>query len=157
MRITARVDYAIRAALELAAAAPDPLTADRIATAQGIPSRFLQAILRDLQHARLVNSQRGREGGYRLALPAAEISIARVMRVEQGFLADVHGQRPEDVDYPGPAATLGTVWVAARASYRRVLEEVTLADVIAGELPAHVTELAQLENAWRSFGDASTA
>jgi Rrf2 family protein len=157
VRITARVDYAIRAALELAAAAPDPLTADRIATAQGIPSRFLQAILRDLQHARLVNSQRGREGGYRLALPAAEISIARVMRVEQGFLADVHGQRPEDVDYPGPAATLGTVWVAARASYRRVLEEVTLADVIAGELPAHVTELAQLENAWRSFGDASTA
>ncbi len=156
MRITARVDYAIRAALELAAAAPDALTSERIATAQGIPSRFLQAILRDLQHARLISSQRGREGGYRLALPASEISLARVMRVEQGFLADVHGQRPEDVDYPGPAQALGTVWVAARASYRRVLEEVTLADVIAGTLPAHVTELVQLEDAWRSFGDGST-
>jgi Rrf2 family protein len=156
VRITARVDYAIRAALELAAAAPDALTSERIATAQGIPSRFLQAILRDLQHARLISSQRGREGGYRLALPASEISLARVMRVEQGFLADVHGQRPEDVDYPGPAQALGTVWVAARASYRRVLEEVTLADVIAGTLPAHVTELVQLEDAWRSFGDGTS-
>ena len=156
MRITARVDYAVRAAVELAAVAPEALTADRIATAQGIPARFLQTILGDLQHARLVTSQRGREGGYRLALPPSEISLARVMRVEQGFLAEVHGQRPEDVTYPGPAAALGTVWVAARASYRRVLEEVTLADVIAGKLPAHVTALVELEDAWRSFGDAPT-
>jgi Rrf2 family protein len=156
VRITARVDYAIRAALELAAAAPQALTAERIATAQGIPNRFLQAILRDLHGARLVSSQRGREGGYRLAIPAAEISLARVMRVEQGFLADVHGQRPEDLDYPGPAAALGSVWVAARAAYRRVLEEVTLADVVAGTLPAHVAELLAIENAWRSFGDDRT-
>ena len=106
--------------------APEALTCDRIATAQGIPSRFLQAILGDLQHARLVSSQRGRDGGYRLALPASEISIARVMRVEQGFLAEVHGQRPEDVAYPGPAKELASVWVAAREAYRRVLEEVTL-------------------------------
>jgi Rrf2 family protein len=155
VRITARVDYAVRAALELAAAAPGALTCDAIATAQGIPSRFLQAILGDLQHARLVTSQRGREGGYRLALPAEEVSIARVMRVEQGFLAEVHGQRPEDVEYPGSAAPLTTVWIAARASYRRVLEEVTLADVVSGALPAEVAELAALEDAWRSFGDAS--
>ncbi len=154
MRITARVDYAVRAALELAAAAPGALTAERIATAQQIPIRFLQAILRDLQGARLVTSQRGREGGYRLALPADQIALARVMRVEQGFLADVHGQRPEDLDYPGPAAALGTVWVAARASYRGVLEKVTLADVVAGRLPAHVDELVALESAWRSFGDS---
>src|SRR5947209_13651654 len=112
VRITARTDYAVRAALELAAAAPEALTCDTIAKSQGIPSRFLQAILGDLQHARLVTSQRGREGGYRLALPADEISIARVMRVEQGFLADVHGQRPEDVEYPGSAAPLTTVWIA---------------------------------------------
>jgi Rrf2 family protein len=114
VRITARVDYAVRAALELAAVAPEALTCDRIATAQGIPSRFLQAILGDLQHARLVTSQRGRDGGYRLALPASEISIARVMRVEQGFLAEVHGKRPEDVEYPGNAEALASVWVAAR-------------------------------------------
>jgi Rrf2 family protein len=156
VRITARVDYAVRAALELAAAAPEALTSDRIATAQGIPARFLQAILRDLQGARLVHSQRGREGGYRLALPPEQISIARVMRVEQGFLADVRGERPEDLDYAGPAHALGTVWVAARASYRRVLEEVTLADVVAGRLPQHVQDLVALETAWRSFGDVAS-
>ena len=154
MRITARVDYAVRAALELAAVAPEALTAERIATAQDIPIRFLQTILRDLQGARLVVSQRGREGGYRLAIPAGEISVARVMRVEQGFLADVHGERPEDLDYPGAAGPLGTVWVAARAAYRRVLEQVTLADVVAGQLPPHVGELVELEDAWRSFGDS---
>lgn len=153
VRITARVDYAVRATLELAAVAPEALTCDRMAASQGIPSRFLQAILGDLQRAHLVSSQRGREGGYRLALPASEISIARVMRVEQGFLAEVHGQRPEDVAYPGAAAGLGAVWVAARAVYRRVLEEVTLADVVAGRLPEHVAELVAIEDAWRSFGD----
>lgn len=155
VRITARVDYAVRAALELAAVAPDALTCDRMAASQGIPSRFLQAILGDLQRAHLVSSQRGREGGYRLALPASEISIARVMRVQQGFLAEVHGQRPEDVEYPGAAAGLGAVWVAARAVYRRVLEEVTLADVVAGRLPEHVAELVAIEDAWRSFGDTA--
>ena len=155
MRITARVDYAVRAALELAAAAPDALTSDRIAAAQGVPSRFLQSILSDLQHARLVTSQRGRDGGYRLALPASEISIARVMRVEQGSLAEVHGQRPEDVQYPGNAATLANVWVAARETYRRVLEGVTLADVVSGQLPPHVAELVEMDNAWKSFGDRS--
>ena len=157
MRITARTDYAVRAALELAAAAPGALTSERIATAQGIPARFLQAILGDLQHARLVTSQRGRDGGYRLALPASEISIARVMRVEQGFLAEVHGQRPEDVEYPGVAAGLRDVWVAARESYRRVLEEVTLADVVSGKLPEHAAALAAMEAAWRSFSEPAPA
>jgi len=157
VRITARVDYAVRAALELAAAAPEALTSERIASAQGIPPRFLQAILGDLQHARLVISQRGREGGYRLALPPEEISLARVMRVEQGFLADIHGQRPEDVQNPGAAANLSTVWVAARAAYRRVMEELSLADVVAGTLPPHIEELIQIENAWRSFGADETA
>jgi Rrf2 family protein len=154
VRITARTDYAVRAALELAAVAPDALTSDPIATAQGIPSRFLQAILGDLQHARLVTSQRGRDGGYRLALPPSEISVARVMRVEQGFLADVHGKRPEDVEYPGNATALATVWVAARAAYRRVLEEVTLADVLAGKLPDVAADLVAMEEAWHSFGGA---
>jgi Rrf2 family protein len=156
VRITARVDYAVRAAVELAAAAPGSLTCDKIAVAQNVPSRFLQAILGDLQHARLVVSQRGREGGYRLALPPSEISIARVMRVEQGFLAEVHGQRPEDVCYPGAAAPLASVWVAAREAYRRVLEQVTLADVVAGRFPGHVAELIAVDSAWRSFGDSAT-
>jgi Rrf2 family protein len=152
VRISARVDYAVRAAVELAAVAPGSLTSERIAQAQGIPTRFLQAILGDLQHARLVTSQRGREGGYRLALPPGEVSIARVMRVEQGFLAEVHGQRPEEVEYPGTAGPLANVWVAAREAYRRVLENVTLADVVAGTMPPQVAEMIELESAWRSFG-----
>jgi Rrf2 family protein len=152
VRISARVDYAVRAAVELAAVAPGSLTSDRIAQAQGIPARFLQAILGDLQHARLVTSQRGREGGYRLAMPPSEVSIARVMRVEQGFLAEVHGQRPEDVEYPGAAEPLSSVWVAAREAYRRVLENVTLADVVANRMPPEVAEMIELDSAWRSFG-----
>jgi Rrf2 family protein len=157
VRITARVDYAVRAAVELAAAAPDALTSERIAQAQGIPSRFLQAILGDLQHARLVTSQRGRDGGYRLAIPPEEVSIARVMRIEQGFLAEVHGQRPEDVTYPGAAGHLAEVWVAAREAYRRVLEMVTLADVVSGTFPLPVGELVAMEEAWRSFGATPAA
>jgi DNA-binding IscR family transcriptional regulator len=132
VRITARVDYAVRAALELAAVAPEALTCDRIATAQGIPA------------------------GYRLALPPSEISIARVMRVEQGFLAEVHGKRPEDVEYPGNAEALASVWVAAREAYRRVLEEVTLADVVAGKLPEHAAGLVAMDEAWHSFGDSAS-
>ncbi|MBN1091684.1 Rrf2 family transcriptional regulator [Blastococcus sp. TML/M2B] len=155
MRINARVDYAIRAVVELAAAAPNSMTADAIATAQGIPSRFLQAILTDLQRARVVTSQRGRDGGYRLALPASEISIARIMRIEQGFLAEVHGQRPEDVRYSGAATELAKVWVAAREAYRRVLEGVTIADVVAGTLPPHAAELVAIDEAWQSFGASS--
>jgi Rrf2 family protein len=155
VRITARVDYAVRAALELASVAPESLTAERIATAQGIPARFLQAILGDLQRAHLVTSQRGRDGGYRLALPPSEVSVARVMRIEQGFLAEVHGQRPEALVYPAAAAELASVWVAAREAYRRVLEQVTLADVVQGTLPAPVAELVAMESAWQSFGDSS--
>ncbi len=155
MRINARVDYAIRAVVELAAVAPESMTADAIATAQGIPSRFLQAILTDLQRARLVTSQRGRDGGYRLALPPSEISIARIMRIEQGFLAEVHGQRPEDVRYPGAATELAKVWVAAREAYRRVLEGVTVADVVSGRLPEHAAELVAMDEAWRSFGSST--
>src|SRR3712207_883787 len=149
VRINARVDYAIRAVVELAAAAPDSMTADAIATAQGIPSRFLQAILTDLQRARLVTSQRGRDGGYRLGLPASEISIARIMRIEQGFLAEVHGQRPEDVSYPGAAEALAPVWVAAREAYRRGLEGVTVAELVAGPTPRPTRQAVPLGEAWR--------
>lgn len=153
MRISARVDYAIRAMLELAAGGPEPLTSERIAAAQKIPVRFLQAILADLTAARLVASTRGREGGYRLGRPAQEISIADIMRVEQGFLADIHGQRPEDVDYPGVARDLTKVWVAARASYRSVMEQVTLVDVLANRLPGGVAALLTDEDAWVSGSD----
>ncbi len=147
MRTTAKADYAVRAAVELAAAG-DMVTAEHIAQAQGIPANFLENILRDLRRGGIVESRRGQQGGYLLARPADEISIADVIRAVEGPLANVRGNPPEDLDYPGSAAKLRDVWIALRASVRSVLEQVTLADVARGELPPHVHALTQEADAW---------
>jgi len=149
MRISAKVDYAVRAAVQLAAAEGDrPTKGDAIAQAQGIPVKFLENILGDLRHAGLVRSQRGADGGYWLNRPANEISVADIIRAVEGPLASVRGQRPEDIAYAGPAEPLSTVWIAVRASLRSVAEHVTLADIAGGELPKHVTTLASDPEAW---------
>ena len=149
MRVSAKVDYALRAGAELAAAPSGvPQKGDRIARAQKIPLKFLENILLDLKHAGLVQSQRGADGGYWLAKPAAEISVADVIRAIDGPLAWVRGVRPEDLDYAGPARALQDVWIAARASLREVLEVVTLADVAGGRLPASVRALTAEPSAW---------
>jgi Rrf2 family protein len=150
VRLSARVDYCVRAALELAAAEPEAVKAEVIAGAQEIPPRFLANIMADLVRAGVARSQRGAAGGYRLARPAKEISIADVIRVEQGFLTDIHGERPEELEYRGAAERLREVWVAARAGYRAVLEQVSLADVVEGSLPARVQALLERPDAWRS-------
>jgi len=144
VRISAKADYAVRAGIELAGAEPGtPVKAEALATAQGIPVKFLLNILSELKHAKLVQSHRGAEGGYALARPAAEITLADVIRAVEGPLANVHESRPEDVSYPGAAAPLTEIWIAVRASLRMVLERVTLADVADGEIPADVLELAR--------------
>ncbi|HEX6873402.1 MAG TPA: Rrf2 family transcriptional regulator [Micromonosporaceae bacterium] len=151
MRLNARVDYALRAVVELAHHGGDatrPVTAERLATAQEIPPKFLESILLQLRRAGIVQSQRGPEGGYWLARPAKEISLADVIRIIDGPLAYVRGQRPEDVGYPGPAAALQEVWIALRASEREILELVTIADVAAGRLPKRVRTLAADPRAW---------
>ncbi len=148
MRITAKVDYAVRAATELAAAPPGPVKGDALATRQQIPVKFLENILADLRRAGLVASQRGAEGGYRLARPASEITVADVIRAVEGPLADVHGTPPEMVEYTGPATDLAKVWVATRAALRMILEEVTVADIAAGSLPAAVTPFLEAPDAW---------
>jgi Rrf2 family protein len=152
VRVSAKTDYAIRAALELAAAAADdkPLKGERISTAQAIPLRFLENILMQLRHAGLVESRRGAEGGYRLARPAADVTLADVIRAIDGPLAGVGGARPETLGFEGVAAPMRDVWIAVRASLRNVLEHVTLAEVIAGELPGHVREMLADEDAWIS-------
>ncbi len=147
MRTTAKADYAVRAAVELAAAG-DMTTADQIAQAQGIPLNFLENILRDLRRAGIVESRRGQAGGYLLARPAQEISIADVIRAVEGPLANVRGISPDALEYQGSSAKLRDVWVALRASVRSVLEQVTLADVARGELPALVAELTDDADAW---------
>ena len=151
MRITAKADYAVRATLELAAA-PDgqPVKGEQLAESQDIPLQFLEHILLELKHARLVRARRGARGGYWLAQPPEEITIASVIRAVEGPLANVRGSRPETVAYPGPAARLQDVWIAMRANLRAVLEEVTLADVAAGELPESVLRLTENPDAWVS-------
>lgn len=130
MRVSAKVDYALRALLELAASPPGPVPAERLSTAQGIPPKFLENILLELRRAEIVASQRGVEGGYRLARPADEISVADVIRALEGPIASVRGVRPEEIEYTGPARGLQPLWIELRASMREVLEGTTLADLV---------------------------
>jgi Rrf2 family protein len=144
MRVSAKADYAVRAAVELASAPAElPVKGDAIAVAQEIPLRFLENILAEMRQQGLVHSRRGQEGGYWLARPADDITIAEVIRSVEGPLASVRGARPDELAYRGSAEPLVGVWVALRANIRAVLESVTLADVVAGDLPDPVRGLAE--------------
>jgi Rrf2 family protein len=148
VRITAKVDYAVRAVAEMAAEPGGPIKGEALAERQEIPPKFLENILADLRRAGLVRSQRGADGGYWLARPAAEVTVADVIRAVEGPLADVHGIPPETVEYGGAATHLQAVWVATRSALRAVLEEVTLADVVAGTLPASAARFLDEPGAW---------
>ena len=151
MHISAKADYAMRALLTLAACDDDkPVTAEAIAREQGLPLKFLEGILVELRKDGLVTSQRGADGGYRLAKAPDETSVAAVIRAVDGPLAEVRGIRPQDAQYQGAAEHLRDVWVAVRASLRNVLESVTLADVVAGHLPRSVGKLTENPDAWQS-------
>jgi Rrf2 family protein len=148
VRVSAKTDYAVRALLELAVANDGPVKGERLAQAQAIPLKFLENILTDLRHAGIVRAQRGAEGGYWLARAADQVTLGEVIRAVDGPLASVRGEAPEDVAYDGAAENLRTVWVALRASMRSVVDEVTLADVVAGKLPARVRRLTESPEAW---------
>ena len=149
MYISAKVDYATRVLLVLAAADPGTsIKGETLATGQGLPVKFVENTLVDLRRAGLVSSQRGPDGGYRLARPAKEIAVADVIRALEGPLAEVHGVRPEDTVYEGAAENLQEVWVAVRAALRLVLESTTLADVVDGRLPKQVAKLVADPDAW---------
>jgi Rrf2 family protein len=148
VRVSAKADYALRAVIELAAAGVGPVKGERIAQAQEIPFKFLENILGDLRHAGIVRSQRGVEGGYWLARPAEEITVADVVRAVDGPIANVRGLGPEQVAYAGSSERLREVWIAVRANLRAVLERVTIADVARGELPESIVELTADPEAW---------
>jgi Rrf2 family protein len=148
MRVSAKADYAVRAAVELAAAEAPPVKGEALAQAQDIPLKFLENILGELRHAGLVRSQRGTEGGYWLARPPEEITLADVIRAVEGPLASVRGSSPETLKYTGTAEPLGKLWVAVRANLRAVLESVTLADVASGDLPGLIDELTDDPEVW---------
>jgi Rrf2 family protein len=151
VRITAKADYAVRAAVELAAAEGrgQPVKGDELALNQGIPKNFLENILTELRRAGIVRSRRGAEGGYQLARPAADINVAEVLRAVEGPLAAVQGVRPDELVYDGAAAALAEVWVALRASLRDVLEHVSLADIANDRLPTAVKQRTRGKDAWR--------
>ena len=149
MYISAKVDYALRALCELAAA-DGPVTSERLATSQKLPPKFLESILNNMRRAELITSQRGAEGGYRLSRSASEITVADVIRRLDGPLAEVRGLRPEAAVYEGAAETLQDVWVAVRASLRSVLEVVTVEDIVSGTLPSSISKMIQDPDAWRS-------
>lgn len=149
MRISAKADYAVRAVSELAAAEGEkPVKAERIATAQDIPLNFLENILGELRHAGLVRSHRGAEGGFRLARPPSEVTVADVIRAVEGPLASVRGAPPEEASYPGAAATLPRVWIAVRANLRQVVEHVTIDDIARSMIPPAIDKLAEDPEAW---------
>ena len=152
MRITAKADYAVRAAAELAAAEGDgtPMKGEELARRQSIPKNFLENILTELRRAGIVRTRRGADGGYQLARPAAEITVADVLRAVEGPLAAVQGSRPEQLSYEGAASSLPDVWVALRASLRSVLEHVTLADIASAKLPPVVKERTRVKDSWKA-------
>ncbi len=153
MRVTAKVDYAMRACVLLAVAAEadeGAVKGDDLAGAQDLPVKYLENILSELRQAGIVRSQRGADGGYWLGKSADEVTVADVIRAVEGPLANVRGDRPEDLDYPEGTGALQEVWIATRAALRSVLELVTLADVAAGELPRSVSRYLDDPEAWES-------
>jgi Rrf2 family protein len=150
VHISARSDYAVRAALGLAAVYPATVSSATLAAEQQLPRKFLEAILADLRRAGLVRGQRGVEGGYVLTRTPDDVAIGEVLRAVDGPLAEVRGRRPEETAYDGNAAHLQELWVAVRAAVRSVLDEVTLDDVVRGRMPAHVRRLITAPDAWQS-------
>jgi Rrf2 family protein len=148
MRVSAKADYAVRAAAELAAAGEGPVKGGVLAEAQDIPLQFLEHILLELKHNGIVRARRGAKGGYWLAKPADEVSVADIVRAVEGPIAHVQSTPPEDIEYRGNSEPLQKVWIAVRANLRAVLEEVTLADLVSGELPPSVEALVASPDAW---------
>ena len=153
VRVSARADYALRAAAELATAGSEErVKRETLATRQDIPLEFLESVLLDLKHAGIVQSHRGASGGFHLARSAAEISLADVIRAVDGPMADVRGDRPETIEYRGAARHLRLIWIALRASLREILEGTSLQDLVDGELSPEVRRLTEAPDAWVSLG-----
>ncbi|MGD9527885.1 MAG: Rrf2 family transcriptional regulator [Pseudonocardia sp.] len=150
MRVSAKADYAVRAAVELARTPDEHRSAESIAQAQDIATKFLQSILCDLRRSGIVASRRGVDGGYRLGRPPRDTTVADVVRAVDGPLATVRGERPQDLHYPDGAETLRALWVAMRAGVRGVLESVTLADLADHRLPSKVRRIVDDDDAWHN-------
>ena len=149
MQISARGDYAVRAACSLAASYPSLMSAQAIAQDQNMPRKFLEAVLADLRRAGVVRAQRGAEGGYTLSSSPRDVTIGQILRAVDGPLAGVRGLRPEETQYEGAAENLPWLWVAVRAAVRDVVDEVSLAELVSGKMPSRVRKLTTRPDAWQ--------
>ena len=157
MRISAKADYAVRATLELSISpAGSPVKGTKLAEAQDIPLQFLEHILLDLKRAGIVRTKRGARGGYWLAQPASAVTVADIIRAVEGPLANIQDLPPEETHYEGSAEHLRDVWIAVRQTLRVVLEQITLEQVAAGELPSSVTRLLEEPGALVARGDTGS-
>jgi Rrf2 family protein len=151
MRVSAKTDYAVRAMIELAGGTEEaPVKSEHVSAAQEIPPRFLQAILTELRYAGLVRGRPGTEGGYWLAQPPDEITLAEIVREVEGPLASVHGEPPDELTLRGDAKPLQEVWIALRANMREILEGITIADIVAGRLPEPVRRIVSDPEVWQA-------
>lgn len=141
MRLNGRIDYAIRAAVELASRQGGVVPLDDIAVAQNLPTEYVRSAMRDLRRSGIVASRRGHDGGYSMNRDPADVTLADIIRSVDGPLTEVRGERPDTVVYTGVAAPLKDVWLALRANERLILESVTLQHVIDGELPSQITDV----------------
>lgn len=152
MRISHRVDYAVRAAASLARHAAEhpgePLAGHDLARLDDIPETFLDDILRSMRNAGVVRSQRGPGGGWLLARPAADITVADVIRAVEGPLASVRGIRPHELAEGSTTDPFVATWIAVRHSLRGVLEAVTIQHLATGKLPGVVTRAVAKPDAW---------
>ena len=137
MRLSGRIVFAIRAAAELVGQ-EGYIPLDSIAERQNLPGDYVRAAMSDLRRAGIVSTRRGRVGGYRLARPASQITLADIIRAVDGPLTVVMGERPDSLEYEGAAAGLEDVWLAVRRAERRILESVTLEHLSSGDLPPEV-------------------
>ncbi len=148
MKITASVEYAMQALLEIAAHDGSPVSAHLISEEQGIPLKYLESILRKLTQAAILTSTRGPQGGYQLSRPLNRINVADVIRVIEGPLAAVGNRAPEAAKYRHSAKHLTDVWIATRVALRDVLEQITLDDIFRGEFDPKIRQALRRKDAW---------
>lgn len=132
MQISAKTNYAVRALLFVAANDPVPVKVGTLAR-EGLPPRFVENILGELRRGELVQSRRGRGGGFTLARPAQEITLGQIVRVVSGPVSDVHGLA-DNCAPSDPAANLHAVWNSIMDRVGQLLDDFTLADILAGEV-----------------------
>lgn len=132
MKFSAKGEYGIRAILDVALYGKDnPVQVKEIAKRQFIPERFLEQVMASLKKAGLVRSLRGAQGGYVLAKPSADISLADVIQAIEGLIAPmecVSDEIPNCCDQ-SELCVIRDVWKNVQTSIVDALDSITVEDI----------------------------